>query len=1025
MGRSSAKLIVFALVVALLPTTPAAAFKPYTHMVTAATAYDDAVDDGRVTILDRQYAVRPELVAALRAWPSYYRAGVIGPDGWPELVYGQEEIHPTQTGKWLEYLLAEAWRAQDSRRSDDEKGQILAFAYGYLTHAAGDVWAHTIVNDISEGTFPEVGDILTEADKASIAIRHIIVEGYIGDATPGFDGNGDWDPAVGSDDSTPEMRLDAPHAWLHDTLIDPNRALPVGTCFDGRDDDGDGVADDGCPGGPFTVGEPEPQRGKLVDFFLDMRARLELRLAQMKSDRAHMDCAGDEERRRCRSEVRTFEVETVRGLQTYSQTRRVCQARVCAFNAGDLADHAKYVVAIPYLRAWIRDIDQGLEAWGRVGTATSRALFDPAVRRRLQNEECRSQGGERLRIRRTCESEIGVTDVVLDQIDGFINDNLLSMLGAPDFVGTARRVVGTVMDFIEEYLGFLVFPITGPTNAIKDRAKQFLLDFIKDSYGIDIDLVKSFLTSPTWWLDVERTSIELPAIGTVDLELFGPEDHEFLDDVLDLPEDHHTTRNVRIPGIGTVPSSELADDAEYGDSALINNVIMLSKLTLLDGTELNRMADRVLETQDVHGKRLVQTWQDTARRPANIMVDGLVVREGSTQVPWLKSIDADHAWRANGLPRFSSVPDPEAHDVHGGNGNFPLWESCVLRPVFRELFTDWETDPDRYPRLRTMEIDDPNFPSLRDRPRRDALTDPDDPIIRVDFFDEASTSPDGVPQFDGGGEFRLVAADDFWTNDHITLEYQFFKSRGEATRWIEFPHGSRHVIPRSLSVGEWDLRYRFTTPCPSAEHILFRFEPIEILREPPRAPDGTDIPPDVIFPGGGSEFGPSAGIDIEIEGDDVNDVAATVDGIETDVNDLGGGVWNVETPWFGPGDHNLVITINQGELIEDFDFTLESGFDDLLDLFDLYWQVDANGQLGPNGGLPFRQHLVDAIADADSDLTAALAHLQDFANDMDENVSGMFGRPFTPGYQVDAQTIVDLNENIRQHALDVIDRLSP
>ncbi len=42
----------------------------------------------------------------------------------------------------------------------DEKLQILAFAYGYATHAAGDFFAHTLVNEFSEGVFPAVFDIV-------------------------------------------------------------------------------------------------------------------------------------------------------------------------------------------------------------------------------------------------------------------------------------------------------------------------------------------------------------------------------------------------------------------------------------------------------------------------------------------------------------------------------------------------------------------------------------------------------------------------------------------------------------------------------------------------------------------------------------------------------------------------------------------------------------------------------------------------------------------------------------------------
>src|SRR4051812_9740890 len=170
--------------------SPANAFKPYTHANTGFDARADVIDNGKVTIEGREYPVDPAVVAALRDWPSYYNAGVIGPDGFPDLTMGQSIIHPVDTGKWLKYILSKAWAAQsDPSYSAAEKSQILAFSYGFLTHAAGDMWAHTLVNELSGEVFPAVGDVLTDPAAASIAIRHIIVEGYIGDATPGFDGN--------------------------------------------------------------------------------------------------------------------------------------------------------------------------------------------------------------------------------------------------------------------------------------------------------------------------------------------------------------------------------------------------------------------------------------------------------------------------------------------------------------------------------------------------------------------------------------------------------------------------------------------------------------------------------------------------------------------------------------------------------------------------------------------------------------------------------------------------------------------
>src|SRR6266511_2586585 len=43
-----------------------------------------------------------------------------------------------------------------------------------------------------------------------------------------------------------------------------------------------------------------------------------------------------------------------------------------------------------------------------------------------------------------------------------------------------------------------------------------------------------------------------------------------------------------------------------------------------------------------------------------------------------------------------------------GTGNFPLWESTLLRPVFRALFKDWQNGALQFPDLGDTPSDDPN-----------------------------------------------------------------------------------------------------------------------------------------------------------------------------------------------------------------------------------------------------------------------------------------------------------------------------
>ena len=120
---------------------------------------------GKIIVGRSAYSDRPAPVAAaLKAHRASYNAGVVGPDGFPDIAYGQSQIHPNHTGKWLTYLLRKARDGADrdeggtrrpasvvTKYSDTEKGQILAFSYGYLTHAAGDMWGHTFINDFAQG----------------------------------------------------------------------------------------------------------------------------------------------------------------------------------------------------------------------------------------------------------------------------------------------------------------------------------------------------------------------------------------------------------------------------------------------------------------------------------------------------------------------------------------------------------------------------------------------------------------------------------------------------------------------------------------------------------------------------------------------------------------------------------------------------------------------------------------------------------------------------------------------------------
>jgi hypothetical protein len=706
--RAFVAFLAFVPAVLLVAPGPATAWKPYTHNYSADQARLDAVAGGDVTIEGRTYPVRPEVVAALRDWPQFYNAGVIGPDGFPDLTYGQSVIHPVRTGEWLRHIYDRAWAAQsDPTYSPAEKSQILAFAYGFLTHAAGDMWAHTLVNDFSDpsrlqGVFPAVGDILTSLPMAGIAARHIIVEGYIGDATPGFDANPERSPApLGdvSDDSTPGFAYDVPHRFIYETLIRPSAPTPV----------------------PALRGSYMGARGPLIGIFLELRGGLQdfvnydppslqdsinefddtieaLMIAQCSCNFGVnvVGCSNA-----CCIVIGCSDVCDVGNdlifcgpaLLVLGITAVVESLEAFLAIVADTAVDLAFLVLDSYTSAWIDDIDSGLRDWSRLGLASTRGLFDAQARRDLQNDECAHWGSENGQLRADCEAQIGTLAVVLHEVDPFINDHLLSMIGLPDFVGDVRRIVGEIQDFFEDLLFSLLMPLNPvlePLADIKHYLEDLIADTITSVIGVDLEALGNFLKEPHRFICLENTPFTFPPpIGPVTLPLFPAGQHARLDGILQIPPGHHVP-DVGLPeDCGRLQDDTVVDPAVF---ATLRNTVTMSKLLLLDGPQVNQVLGDILG-------RTIETYGPGD----DIMTKTL---DGSPE--WLRLIDGDHSWRQDGAPVFGA----RAEEITAGTGQFPLWESCVLRPAFRTLFRDWENGAESFPDLGDAESADPaNDPS--------------------------------------------------------------------------------------------------------------------------------------------------------------------------------------------------------------------------------------------------------------------------------------------------------------------------
>lgn len=192
-----------------LPRHDAAAWKPPTHLYGVEDALADVADGVvEVPFADGSGAtavpVNATIKQALTQFPAAYRAGAIGPDAFPDPMFGQSQIHPetgaTETHEWLDHLWRRAW---DPSAPEAQRLERIAFALGYMgAHANGDVWAHTFVNDLSGGVFPGPG----EPEHSEVAVRHLVVEGYVDKHRPGFEDGHSYE-------------IDAPTDFIADELI--------------------------------------------------------------------------------------------------------------------------------------------------------------------------------------------------------------------------------------------------------------------------------------------------------------------------------------------------------------------------------------------------------------------------------------------------------------------------------------------------------------------------------------------------------------------------------------------------------------------------------------------------------------------------------------------------------------------------------------------------------------------------------------------------------------------------------------
>ena len=159
-----------------------------------------------------------------------------------------------------------------------------------------------------------------------------------------------------------------------------------------------------------------------------------------------------------------------------------------------------------------------------------------------------------------------------------------------------------------------------------------------------------------------------------------------------LSDDHHPVQQIRIPGLGVVSATGLADDAVWSTTEFepYLNTVAQAKLLLLDAAGLNDVIKR--ELVGAGGIKPTAAIVDLRRRGRAGERDGRRPRRHDRG-------SARSTPTTPGGSTASPASAPGRRSSTGGKGNYPIWESCLVRPAFRTIYRDWENGAQQWPAL--------------------------------------------------------------------------------------------------------------------------------------------------------------------------------------------------------------------------------------------------------------------------------------------------------------------------------------
>lgn len=103
------------------------------------------------------YQISPYVKDCILRFPSCFRAGAVGPDFFPDLIFGQMTIHATRSGIWIDRMMDELKRLPANTQ---ERQKAVSFFAGYMMHYAGDMFTHDYINGYALGWFPSYGEVI-------------------------------------------------------------------------------------------------------------------------------------------------------------------------------------------------------------------------------------------------------------------------------------------------------------------------------------------------------------------------------------------------------------------------------------------------------------------------------------------------------------------------------------------------------------------------------------------------------------------------------------------------------------------------------------------------------------------------------------------------------------------------------------------------------------------------------------------------------------------------------------------------